>query len=228
MAKRMLFAIISVLSLTATIAPVSSFSVQNDEIVCLTAGCVDAAAEALKRMDLSVDPCDDFYNFACGKFIKENKIPDDKNRVDTFADINDKVQEQLRLVVGEDIGANDLAPFAAAKKLYSTCMNETSIEKDGKETLTNLLDKLGGWPVVEGDRWNQESRWTWIKATSDLRKIGYGTDDILSVSVQSDLKNSTVRTIYVSHKQHEEIKRCSRKQLSDFYISGWSSCIGTE
>lgn len=36
------------------------------------------ASEMLKGMNRNVDPCDNFYEFVCGNFIKETVIPDDK------------------------------------------------------------------------------------------------------------------------------------------------------
>lgn len=39
----------------------------SDDDVCLTPGCVHAASKMLEQMDPLVEPCDDFYNFACGK-----------------------------------------------------------------------------------------------------------------------------------------------------------------
>lgn len=44
--------------------------------VCLTPGCVKAAASLLDIMDQSKDPCEDFFEFACGKFLQETVMPD--------------------------------------------------------------------------------------------------------------------------------------------------------
>ena len=42
--------------------------------VCLSEGCVLASAHLLEQMDTSVDPCQDFYKFTCGKYIEKNLI----------------------------------------------------------------------------------------------------------------------------------------------------------
>ena len=46
-------------------------------------------------MDSDVDPCQDFYNFACGGYIEKTVIPDDKSRASMFSDLSDNLNEQV-------------------------------------------------------------------------------------------------------------------------------------
>lgn len=95
------------------------------ENLCLTPGCVHSASNMLDQMDNNVEPCDDFYSFACGNFVKETIIPDEKVSVNTFSIIGDKLQEQLRTLVTDPILENDPEPFKLAKNLYKACINKS-------------------------------------------------------------------------------------------------------
>lgn len=171
---------------------------KNTDDVCLTAGCIHAASHALDQIDDSIEPCDDFYGYACGNFVKNTMIPDEKVSVNTFSMIGDKLQEQLRALISDKVDPNDSKPFNLAKNLYTACMNKSVIEERGLKPLFDISKSLGGWPVVKGNNWNKKNDWTWIQAVKDFRKIGYSMDYIFDFSVGIDLKNSTARTIDVS------------------------------
>ena len=168
---------------------------------CLTPGCLNAALLILDKIDESVAPCDDFYNFTCGNFMKKTSIPDEKDSISTFSKIEDQLQEQLRSLISSKINANDSAPFNMAKHLYKACMNETLIEDLGLKQLVTIMDYVGGWPVLKigDDGWAVRSHlWSWTWAVKKFREFGYSSDYMFSFSIENDYQNPTSRIIYVS------------------------------
>ncbi|KAL1116405.1 hypothetical protein AAG570_004879 [Ranatra chinensis] len=166
---------------------------QSQQDVCLTEGCVHAASNLLKKMDLSVDPCDDFYQFVCGKF-RQQKIPDEKSSLTTFSVINDELQDQLRTIVDAPVEETEPRPFVYAKRLFRLCMNKTDIERVSSSRVKELLKSMGGWPVLEAEAWD-DGAWNWKKSVYDFRKNGFSVDYFIDFSVGTDLKNSTRKVI---------------------------------
>lgn len=75
--------------------------------VCVTAGCVNAAADVLDMMDPTVGPCEDFYNFACGQFLNRTVLSDEKVSIDTFSISRDHMQSQLYQLIDAPIQPNE-------------------------------------------------------------------------------------------------------------------------
>ena len=55
-----------------------------------------SAAQLLEAMDQDVDPCDDFFQFACGSWNRKHIIPDDKSYYDIFELLNEQLQITLK------------------------------------------------------------------------------------------------------------------------------------
>ena len=60
----------------------------------------------------------------------------------------------------EEIKADDPKPFKMAKSVFQSCMDRRTIEENGLEPLKVILRKMGGWPLLEGEKW-QEEGYTW-------------------------------------------------------------------
>uniref|UniRef100_A0A5F5Q2G6 Membrane metalloendopeptidase like 1 n=1 Tax=Equus caballus TaxID=9796 RepID=A0A5F5Q2G6_HORSE len=122
-----------------------------DEI-CTTPGCVMAAARIIQNMDTSKEPCDDFYEYACGGWLRRHVIPETNSRYSVFDILRDELEVILKAVL-ENSNGKDRPAVRKAKILYRSCMNESVIEDRGSKPLLDILEVVGGWPVAM-DKWN--------------------------------------------------------------------------
>lgn len=83
-----------------------------------------------------------------------------------------------------------------ARKLYRSCTNETAIDTDGTDYILSVIkNEFGGWPILEGPSWNNES-FNLIDLIIKLRK--YNQNLIFRVVTATDDKNSTSYDIEVT------------------------------
>lgn len=70
---------------------------------CLTEACIIVASKVLEALDRGTHPCDDFYQYACGGWIKRNPLPDGRSKWSTFNSIWDQNQAIMKHLLGEEI-----------------------------------------------------------------------------------------------------------------------------
>uniref|UniRef100_A0A3Q2E4R0 Phosphate regulating endopeptidase homolog, X-linked n=1 Tax=Cyprinodon variegatus TaxID=28743 RepID=A0A3Q2E4R0_CYPVA len=80
----------------------------------------------LSKLDRTVNPCEDFYTFSCGGWLKENPIPEDSSSHGIYPWLRQHVDIKLKTELLEAPShAKELEAVTKAKILYRSCMNET-------------------------------------------------------------------------------------------------------
>ena len=98
----------------------------------------------LAAMDKSVDPCSDFYQYACGTWRKNNPIPPDQARWGRFNELAEYNRQVLRGIL-ENASTDDPKRNPVAQKIgdfYQSCMDETEVNAKGISVLKPDLDRI--------------------------------------------------------------------------------------
>jgi putative endopeptidase len=109
-------------------------------------GAASGPAASLSGLDLSalnrsVQPCDDFYQFACGTWAANNPIPSDRSRWGSFDELSERNNDVLHQILDRAATGKD----ADTKKIgdyYASCMDEATIETKGRSPLDSDLKRI--------------------------------------------------------------------------------------
>uniref|UniRef100_A0A914YNY2 Peptidase M13 N-terminal domain-containing protein n=1 Tax=Panagrolaimus superbus TaxID=310955 RepID=A0A914YNY2_9BILA len=108
----------------------------------------------------------------------------------TIIDTQTLLHKQIKQILEAPIAKADKPWDKLAKDYYAKCLNEDALVLDGKTSIRTLLRKIGGWPVLEGNKWNEfEVGWEEYTAIV-LNKTGV-TAILFELTVSHDPNNSS-------------------------------------
>ncbi|KAH8416738.1 hypothetical protein KR222_000817 [Zaprionus bogoriensis] len=176
------------------------FSSQPDwlttsKLPCLNEHCIFASSEILRSIDISVDPCDDFYGYACNQWIKNNPIPEGKSTWGTFGKLEQMNQLIIRNVLEKPAKTFKSDAERKAKIYYESCLDvDEHMEKLGAKPMNDLLRQIGGWNVTQSGynvtKWN-------LGNTLKILHNKYNFNCLFGWAIGEDDKNSTRHVIQI-------------------------------
>src|SRR5271165_5799909 len=104
----------------------------------------------VNAIDKSIDPCVDFYQYACGTWMKNNPIPPDKARWGRFDELAEHNLYILRDILTEaQAPGKRSATETMVGTFYGSCMDESAIEKKKTAPLGPELERINGIKTKE-------------------------------------------------------------------------------
>jgi endothelin-converting enzyme/putative endopeptidase len=95
------------------------------------------------QVDKSLDPCSDFFQYACNKWIKANPIPPDQAGSGSFTKLFIWNVSAVHNTLEEAAKATNRTPVEQqAGDYYASCMDEAAINKAGIAPLKPELDRI--------------------------------------------------------------------------------------
>jgi putative endopeptidase len=107
----------------------------------------DSSGFDVSHIDKTCKPCDDFFQFVNGNWIKNNPIPPDYPAWGSGQILADNNQKQLRSIL-EQAAASESAPGSNERKIgdfYASCMDTASIKAQGAKSLDTEFAQIAGF-----------------------------------------------------------------------------------
>ncbi|BFZ14189.1 hypothetical protein BsWGS_17228 [Bradybaena similaris] len=115
--------------------------------LCRLHECVAIADELLETMNSSRDPCQNFYQYACGGWLDQQFLNPQRTRVTTFA--SDLPLALTRKLFAEAATLSDLPTVRKAKNLYESCIHfKDRTPHHYTAVVEALVERFSLWPLV--------------------------------------------------------------------------------
>ena len=140
----------------------------------------------LAARDTSVNPADDFFEYANGTWLKNNEIPASKSGWGSFYIVRDNALERMHAILDSCAAIDDAkkgSPTQQIGDLYESFMDTVTIEQKGDTPLQPVLDRIAAISTPQE------------VVDEAVKEFTEGSGAMFSVYVSPDKKNSGIQRL---------------------------------
>ncbi len=135
----------------------------NPEFInlCSTDVCIETAIEMTKHLNKSIDPCNNFYDFACGRWedlhfydYLSQILHNGGSEYDQFVKLRLQVDKNLDSILSKTSKDKELNIIEQTINMYQNCKEN---ELPNPDLLMDIINEIGGWPIVS--KLNDDYKW---------------------------------------------------------------------
>ncbi|CAG9814974.1 unnamed protein product [Phaedon cochleariae] len=156
---------------------------------------VDDDIPELNYLNRSVDPCQDFYEYACGNFKNEHPLSDGVLTIDQYTLLDEKLTALANEILLSDETPEDPQALRKAKSAYQACIDQGYMNNMADPEVS-VVREQDGFPLVQSTMNKRRTEFSWNdigKAASD-----YGQPMMFNIQAYSNPSNSTKNLLYIS------------------------------
>lgn len=183
--------IIILLAVLIVLIRVSSFR------YCTTPACAHQAGVMLAAMNTTADPCNDFYNYACGHWDQVHPAEPGIGKYSNFYRAAVRIEKLLYQLLEDgvaEVAGKNSTSVAKAITFYKACSDMNQRNMLGAAPLLNLITKLGGWTLTTKPA--LKASWSFLTTLAELNKLGI--DAPFGVTVENNPLNSSQHVLSLS------------------------------
>ncbi|XP_048770613.2 endothelin-converting enzyme 1-like [Ostrea edulis] len=180
--------------------------------VCHSPECVQSSEYILSKMDLTTDPCQDFYQYTCGNWVNATDIPEGEEFYYMQVDLSARNLAKLKNILKEcDTFLNGTHSTSLEKvsNFYKLCINQR--ESKGVEEVVQFILDMFSWNVTSshGVTWSEDS---WDFQTALTVNQAYGFSAFFQMDFLFELNGFQFRP----NNNGYPIRSGTRERLLDF------------
>lgn len=165
-------------------------------------------------MDANANPCDNFYNWACGRWSLNHPAMAEKSKTSFVRLLEDLyVSKCAAALQGSNSEGNNNSGAAATdiylhnllKAIFDSCHDTQAIKTVGYAPIWDALNFQVGWPLITDNVWF-EDEYDWLKLVV-LAKRKFNVNVLIAFDVVTDLQNAEKSRIQLGAPALELSKR---------------------